>query len=427
VGVPAAHARSGRGRLLFAGGLAALLLLGGALRTGRGEDPKPAEDPPKAPLPPGQLDSNDEELARALNPLLEARADWKDLLALRRELRQALPVGREPGPEGLKEAEAIRGKLDRAARLVDALAVSGRMARAAAEFLRRDVHEMSRVAQRLDAHRRGADPSAQPPEAPVEANVKFLAETLGLLEEVVSRSGPRPELADDILESLGPRFALLSETKTGLGTTPERRKTADDLRNSLKAVMDALRRPRGLPLDRDPRWARFLSTWERVKSPVEGKTAWPGAKAGWEALLASLDEASRLLDALEADGTLGEGEVFWARQEFKTAADGVRGKYSALRAERMTAKDPNDPFQQPVPVPAPLAPFPPDEASLRRLKDRLPLLEKLAAQDRVRPEILLRFLGEVEADLDRLARLPGHRDGEAVKRTKALLASIKAK
>jgi hypothetical protein len=55
------------------------------------------------------------------------------------------------------------------------------------------------------------------------------------------------------------------------------------------------------------------------------------------------------------------------------------------------------------------------------------MLEKLAAQDTLRPEVLRRVLGKFEADLDKLARSPKHRDTDAVKRTKALLAKIKEK
>jgi hypothetical protein len=253
--------------------------------------------------------------------------------------------------------------------------------------------------------------------------VRFLSESLALLEEIASRADTRPQVAAEILESLEPRLALLSDTRLGFGLTPERKKAGVELRGPLKAVMDSLRRPRTRPLEQEPRWSRFRATWERAQALLAGKAAWPEAKAGWEALLASLDEAARRLDSLGADGTLGEGEILWVRRQYGPALDGVRKKHEALRAERMTAKDPNNP----IPVTSTVVVEPPEVASLNRLKRLLPALEKMAAQERVRAEIVLEISGTLDPDLDRLARLPGHRDSDTVKRAKALLAIIKSK
>jgi hypothetical protein len=404
-------------------GVGCALLLAGAAATARAEDPPPAAPPPKAPLPAGEIDKDDAELARALTPVLEARGEWKELLALRRELRPALPADRDAGLEGLKAPEAVRGKLDRAARLVDALAVTGALAPAAAEFLRRDVHELSRIAQRLAGRRRGEEPPPEPPETAVEANLRFLADALAPLEEVAFRTGPRPELTEDLLEALEPRLALLAETRVGFGLTAERRKAAAGLRNSLKAVLEALRRPQARALEKEPRWAKFLAIQEHARALLTGKATWPGAKAGWETLLASLDEASKLLESLAADGTLGEGETLWVRRDYGPALDEVRRKYQALREERMTARDPNDP----IPAPVPTCVDPPDFASHKILKGFLPALEKIAAQERVRPEMVLRVCQVLEPHLERLARQPRYRDDAATVRTKALLAAVKSK
>jgi hypothetical protein len=415
---------SGKRRRILEAGLAALLLLGIWPSATFAEEKPPAEPPKPAPLPAGSLDPEDRELAKALGPIVEDRADWKELLALRRELRAALPVEKSRGPGGLPQETKIVEKIERAGRLAQALGSAGALSPAALSWLRADFEELARIARRLSAPP-APDSSAEAEETPAAANLRFLRESRALLEEVVLRGSLRPQMAEDLLQALKPRVACLSEAKIEFGLTVEQKNEARALRAPIQAIAEALQKPEAVPLERDPRWLRFVEIWEAAKNAGSKAAPWPEAKAEWEALLASLDEAVRLVEALAAAGRMGAAETKLLVEEFEPAAKKVREQYAAIQRNKQS--DPKS--AGPAPSCYSAAPGAPTEQdlTLERLAKRLDLLEKLASQDRLRPEVLRRVLGKFEEDLEFLARSPKHRDADAVKRAKALLAKIKAK
>jgi len=134
-----------------------------------------------------------------------------------------------------------------------------------------------------------------------------------------------------------------------------------------------------------PQWQRVAKTWKEADDVASGRRGpYPFDRKGKEALLAALETGAKDVEALVAAGQLNEPEGELLKLGLKRLAVGVRGKRPA-ELRMATCYDP--------------VAFYPGRDSLLRLVGRLPLLEKLAAAERLHPAAVEKVLATVQVDL----------------------------
>ena len=177
----------------------------------------------------------------------------------------------------------------------------------------------------------------------------------------------------------------------------------------------ALATPRKPELRDSPGWSRFVAVWDSAKEIAENGLPSPCNRKIAERILKELEEAARLLSELERTGWLTAAEKALLDAEYGEPAEKVR--------DRVSRHFSTVSCYSPASLPAP------GEQSRRFLAERIPLLEKMAEQKTLKPEVLERVLKTVEAALvDLVEKVPtqeGEEDDPLRVRVKALLERVK--
>ncbi|MBM4036497.1 MAG: hypothetical protein FJ291_32575 [Planctomycetes bacterium] len=161
----------------------------------------------------------------------------------------------------------------------------------------------------------------------------------------------------------------------------------------------------GKPLADSPEWKALDAAWREAGEVASGKRGpYPFDAAGKKRLLEAVATAGKDAEALQARGLLSEAEAGLLKQDLAVLVAGVQMK----RPSEMKLATCYAPM-----------PYAPAQDGLRRLAARLPLLEKLAAGERVQPDAARRVLGCIEQDLALLSGKEGAPPLSAADRAKA--------
>jgi hypothetical protein len=145
----------------------------------------------------------------------------------------------------------------------------------------------------------------------------------------------------------------------------------------------------------DPTWQDLVVLWQEAAAIGSGERgAFPFDRAGKEALLAKLEASKAQVHAIQARGLLSAPEASLLRADVDTIVRAVQGK-RPTEMEMATC-------YKPMMVT-------PTRDSAQRIEQRLPLLEQLAGEGVLHPEVVERVLQSVEADISTiLGGSPGH-------------------
>jgi len=147
--------------------------------------------------------------------------------------------------------------------------------------------------------------------------------------------------------------------------------------------------PAAAPLAETAQWKELTATWREAEAVASGaRGPYPFDEKGKAALLKAIDDRAADVDKLVAAGRLLDEEGGLLKSELARLREGVRGKRPTELSNAKCYK--------------PMAVLPARDA-LGRLRDRLPLLEKLARSDRLHPAAGEKVLAAIEADLKTFA------------------------
>jgi len=134
-----------------------------------------------------------------------------------------------------------------------------------------------------------------------------------------------------------------------------------------------------------PEWRRLVAVWAEAEAVASGgRGAYPFDKRGKQRLLEDLTAAAGDVDILAQAGRLDASEAGLLREDLRLLVAGVEGK----RSTEMRMATCYEPMMV---IPA--------RDSAERLAARLPLLERLAAAERLHPAVVRKVLVSVERDL----------------------------
>ena len=146
----------------------------------------------------------------------------------------------------------------------------------------------------------------------------------------------------------------------------------------------------GKPLADSPEWKALDATWREASEIASGRRGpYPFDEAGKARALAAFDGAGKNLAALQAKGLVSEAEAGLLGIELGRLTRGVQ----AMRPTEMRNTECYRPMSLGYRA----------KQTVERLAARLPLLEKLASAQQLRPVVVRKVLAAVEADLATLA------------------------
>jgi len=164
-------------------------------------------------------------------------------------------------------------------------------------------------------------------------------------------------------------------------------------------------------------WRRLVSVLSEADEIAANKRGpYPFSEKGKKHLLARFADAEKDVDRLASAGTIGGAAAGLLKKDLAER----RAVVQSFRPTEMK----NATCYSPMPMVWPA------KRSMGRLADRLPLLERLAAEQRLRPEVVRRVLVAVERDLATLdsqpevAHLPAAERAEATKLRAAVRAAL---
>ena len=141
----------------------------------------------------------------------------------------------------------------------------------------------------------------------------------------------------------------------------------------------------GQSLAETPQWKHLTATWKEAEEVASGcRGDYPFDEAGKKKLLDDLATVGTDIDALAKAGQLNDAETGLLREEVKRLVTGVQEKRPT---EMSMATCYNLMMMRPA------------HDSLSRLQARLPLLEKLAADEKIHPDAVRKVLATIEADV----------------------------
>ncbi|MFH2010862.1 MAG: hypothetical protein ABI333_29955 [bacterium] len=166
-------------------------------------------------------------------------------------------------------------------------------------------------------------------------------------------------------------------------------------------------------------WKQIRAALEEAEQIAAGKRgSYPFDEKGQRRILAAIVTAGTNADALATRGLLDASEAGLLRKELSLLSSKVR-EFRPTEMRTATCYEP---------MPRILA----AEVSLKRLRDRLPLLQKMATAQRLHPQVVRKALVRIEADLKvletpaRLQELGAVRRADAQKLSRQVNEQLKA-
>ena len=162
-----------------------------------------------------------------------------------------------------------------------------------------------------------------------------------------------------------------------------------------------------------PEWKKITATWTEAGEIAAGKKGpYPFDEKGKKRLLDALNGISADIEKLHGSELLSDAEAGLLTRELATLRDAVERK----RPKELEAAT----CYKPMALPAPA------QASIKRLTERLPLLEGMAASDRLHSSVATKVLDTIEADAKVLADKKQTEALSETDRLKATELSVKA-
>lgn len=175
--------------------------------------------------------------------------------------------------------------------------------------------------------------------------------------------------------------------------------------------------PPGQGLQETNHWKHLTSTWREAEEIGSGKRgSYPFDERGKKRILDDLATVKSNLGKLQSAGLLSVPEAGLLEKELELLTSRVQ----AMRPTEMRNATCYEPMM-----------FTPAQDSLKRLADRLPLLEKLAESSTIEPLVVAKVLDTVKKDLDLLSkpemldRLPDELKAEAEEITRAARSHVR--
>ncbi len=151
-----------------------------------------------------------------------------------------------------------------------------------------------------------------------------------------------------------------------------------------------LEQAEGLATEKD--WRRCLEAWEQGSEAAFGDDPYPFTEKGKAQLVDQLEATRGLVKGLERRGKLTAAEAGLLDQDISTLLSGVYAK----RPKEMEAATCYQPMR-----------YTPRQDALLVLAPRVELLERLAAQEVLQPQVVARVLEQVRLELPRLTGADG--------------------
>jgi hypothetical protein len=377
---------------------------------------------------------------------IEETAEWKQLTAVWREAEAVGSGRRGDYPFDAAGKKRLLTDLEKAQAGVGALAAAGQLSEAEAKLLKTDLAALVHgVQMKRPTEMRNAtcyEPMMFVP--PAQQSLKRLSEKLPLLEKMAARERLSGTVVEKVLVSVerdlsvlggpaGPTWppkqddsgATTEEARSALEALPaDRRAEAEKTRDAVKAAVQRIRARMGesgggggtgrkADLTKSDDWQTIEAAWA---------AAVPPAKSGESTTAQRKAVDAKLKEAVEAASRLAEAGLLTRQEAGLLAAEAKSLKGDIYRNPptdcKVTCYD--------------MAYLPPAQQSLKRLTERLPLVEKLAAEGKAHPAALQKVLARMEADLKILAdpkqleTLQGEDRERAVETRKAVAGKIEA-
>ena len=343
--------------------------------------------------------------------------EWKHLAATWAEAEEVASGKRGAYPFDREGQKRLLDALDRSTRDVGDLAARGLLAADEADLLKQELAALTRGVQfKRPVELRMATCYKPMVLTPRDARAK-LAERLPLLTRLATAKTLQPEVVVRVIVAVQGDVRQLTDEKYLAGLPEADRREARRIGEKAAACVQQLRlriRPQlsEAGLADTPEWRTVTEAWKAAAPLAESGQS---TTAEREAAKAGLANAAQALDRLVAAGMLSLPE-----------ADLLKSEAGRLR-EKIYRNPPTD-CQVKCYDMMFLAPA---HVSLKRLRQRLPLLAKLAASGEVHREVLAKVLPSIRDDLNVLAdpkaagALPGgDQAAEAKAEAEKLLARI---
>ncbi|MHC5037949.1 MAG: hypothetical protein ACYTHM_11600 [Planctomycetota bacterium] len=360
---------------------------------------------------------------------LAATPQWQSVAKAWKEGREVASGKRGQYPFDAKGKKTLLEALKSVPANLDVLERAGLLTPAETGFLKK---ELRPLIQRVEGYRTVEqkrmtcyEPMAMPD--PKKVSLEYLRTRLYLLEGLAAQKKISKALLEKVLGNVENHVKRLEG---------EKKKDVQDLRRKAQALLASLRgvlsgeapeAERESPLAGHPAWQRFMNAWMEGKEVTSGRRgSYPFDREGKARLLRSLEAAGADLDLLAKEGLISVPGAGLLKMEIPQLANSVR----ALRPKEMVRAT----CYRPAPPPRGGEII---RGSTRFLKERVALLEQLAAEKKLRPEVIQKALGGIESHLGRMerergdfAKLPEEEQAEAKAlrdKVKDLLAKIKSR
>lgn len=319
---------------------------------------------------------------------LESSRDWVELMAVWREVEQAISV---PSPGiTLKDKTRLLAALKKGQERIQSLAQTGLLSQEEAALLEESRSELASRATRLSAKDEGVISCYAP--MPVGFEVKQSAQRLSarlpLLRGIAAAETLHPGVVVRVLSTIESDLAVLDRDQA-VDFLPETDRAAavklrDDTREQVKAIRVRLASaPYGV--ESSPEWRQVVAAWREAEEVSSGKRGdYPFDQEGKKQLLDSLATVGGSVDSLLKRGLLNEAEAGLLKQDLAGLTRGVQAK----RPVEMRMATCYRPMQ-----------FLPANESIERLSTRLPLLQKMAEQEKLDEVVVAKVLEKVETDI----------------------------
>jgi hypothetical protein len=211
-----------------------------------------------------------------------------------------------------------------------------------------------------------------------------------VLYQLTSEGRVDPDTAGKALAAAEAALVQASRPEVLGALSPEERERASALIGNTRTRIDQVKaRLDAGPLGDSDEWKQLVATWAEAEEVASGRRGqYPFSEAGRKELLARLERLGADAAALAGRGLLSQAEAGLLAMEAQALAKRV-GRFRPTELRGATCYKPMD--------------FWPAREGAGRLAARLPLLERLAAQEQVSRPALRKLLAAVEADLATLS------------------------
>jgi hypothetical protein len=358
--------------------------------------PRARADEPRLLTGDDEKRAADPQLQEALARILVAQPGWEEVSEARAQAWDAVlesGPGKGPAPDALADlGERLEIASTRIEEIASRRALSPRETayfQAELRFLREAVSALEAYGRNPIQFRRHEAPNAS------RLSFEYLRRLQPALEALIEADVVRGKVLEEILPRLDGAVAHLEEMEMRFRIAPRQFEKTRALRTEGARWLAKIRKVARPPLDRNPLWKKFQKAWDRTRACVSDPEVFQNLTAARKKrILRALKPAFSLIDALEREKVITPVEKKLLEQAYREDYDKVK----KMKVVPLVDSGLPRPTCY-TPVSLTTAP----EVSARALKARLSTLRRLAEQDTVRQEVLVRLMETLEKHLRVLA------------------------